>query len=66
MSRYGVQTGRGLPEERPAAGTDANPMRPCDLPGDFNIASYFLDRNADDRTALITPTGRATYGELKS
>ncbi|GAB3465656.1 benzoate-CoA ligase family protein [Actinophytocola sediminis] len=35
------------------------------LPRAFNIASHFLDRNAADRTALITDTGQTTYGELR-
>lgn len=39
-----------------------------DIPPTFNIASYFVDRNVEngdgDRTALITPAGSTSYGEL--
>ncbi|MCF6469967.1 benzoate-CoA ligase family protein [Nonomuraea sp. MG754425] len=41
-------------------------FRYADLPGEFNIAAYFLDRNDDGRTALLTGAGRTTYGELKA
>jgi benzoate-CoA ligase family protein len=39
-------------------------MRYSDLPGSVNLASYFVDRNPPDRTALITNAGPVTYGEL--
>jgi benzoate-CoA ligase family protein len=35
-----------------------------DLPDSVNLASYFVDRNPPDRTALITSAGAVTYGEL--
>jgi len=39
-----------------------------DLPGDLNVATYFVDRNVEaglgSRTALITPDGALTYAEL--
>ncbi|GII88132.1 benzoate--CoA ligase [Sphaerisporangium siamense] len=41
-------------------------MRYEDVPREFNIASHFLDRNDPGRTALITPEGTATYGELSA
>lgn len=37
-----------------------------DVPTEFNIASHFVDRNADERTALITERGPVGYGELKA
>jgi benzoate-CoA ligase family protein len=39
-------------------------MRYEDVPREFNIAAHFLDRNAGDRTALITDAGRTSYAEL--
>jgi benzoate-CoA ligase family protein len=39
-------------------------MRYSDLPDSVNLASYFVDRNPPDRTALITSAGAVTYGEL--
>jgi benzoate-CoA ligase family protein len=39
-------------------------MRYEDIPHDFNIASYFVDRNEGSRTALITNSGPVTYGAL--
>jgi benzoate-CoA ligase family protein len=39
-------------------------MRYADIPREFNIASYFLDRNISDRTALITRSGVTSYAEL--
>jgi benzoate-CoA ligase family protein len=41
-------------------------MRYDDIPHEFNIASYFVDRNLIDgtRTALVTNSGRVTYAEL--
>jgi benzoate-CoA ligase family protein len=41
-------------------------MRYEDIPHEFNIASYFVDRNPASRTALITGDGPVTYGELAS
>jgi benzoate-CoA ligase family protein len=39
-----------------------------DVPGAFNLASYFVDRNVEEgrgaRTALIGPGGATTYAEL--
>ncbi|MBB6472653.1 benzoate-CoA ligase family protein [Sphaerisporangium rubeum] len=46
---------------QPRAG---GPMRYEDVPREFNIATHFVDRNDPARTALITPQGRTTYGEL--
>ncbi|MET0237209.1 MAG: benzoate-CoA ligase family protein [Kibdelosporangium sp.] len=39
-------------------------MRYSDLPRSVNLASYFVDRNPPDRTALITSAGAVTYGRL--
>lgn len=39
-------------------------MRYEDLPPVLNLAEYFLDRHSPDRTALITPAGPVSYGEL--
>jgi benzoate-CoA ligase family protein len=39
-------------------------MHYSDLPDSINLASYFVDRNPPDRTALITSAGAVTYGEL--
>lgn len=39
-------------------------MRYEDVPREFNIATHFVDRNDPGRTALITPRGRTSYGEL--
>ncbi|SMD18700.1 benzoate-CoA ligase family protein [Kibdelosporangium aridum] len=39
-------------------------MRYSDIPSSFNIASYFVDRNPGERTALLTASGPVTYGEL--
>jgi benzoate-CoA ligase family protein len=39
-------------------------MRYTDTPRDYNVATYFLDRNASDRTALVTSAGRTSYGDL--
>jgi benzoate-CoA ligase family protein len=39
-------------------------MRYADIPRELNIASYFLDRNISDRTALITRSGATSYAEL--
>jgi benzoate-CoA ligase family protein len=41
-------------------------LRYEDVPREFNIAEYFVDRNLGDRTALITGTGQTTYAELKA
>jgi benzoate-CoA ligase family protein len=41
-------------------------MRYEDIPHEFNIASYFVDRNSPSRTALLTNGGPITYGELAS
>lgn len=35
-----------------------------DLPRELNLATWFVDRNVGDRTALIGPGGPTTYGEL--
>ena len=35
-----------------------------DLPRELNLATWFLDPNDADRTALIGPDGPTTYGEL--
>ncbi|MCW2877858.1 MAG: benzoate-CoA ligase family [Sphaerisporangium sp.] len=40
------------------------PMRYEDVPYRFNVAEHFLDRNAGERTALLTGAGRTTYAEL--
>jgi benzoate-CoA ligase family protein len=37
----------------------------ADVPTAFNIASWFLDRNDDRRTALLTNHGPVSYGEVK-
>src|ERR1700712_4130761 len=44
--------------------TPVEPMRYAEVPLEFNIASHFLDRNAGDRTALITDAGPCSYAEL--
>jgi benzoate-CoA ligase family protein len=36
----------------------------ADLPNELNLATWFVDRNAKDRTALIDSHGATTYGEL--
>jgi benzoate-CoA ligase family protein len=36
----------------------------ADLPEELNLATWFVDRNAKDRTALIDSDGATTYGEL--
>jgi len=40
----------------------------ADLPGELNLATWFVDRNMEegrgDRTALISPSRTATYAEL--
>ena len=35
-----------------------------DLPRELNLATWFVDRNDGDRTALIGPSGPTTYAEL--
>lgn len=39
-------------------------MRYEDIPDKLNLASYFVDRNAPNRIALITNDGPVTYGDL--
>jgi len=41
-------------------------MRYDDIPPDFNITSWFVDRNDPTRTALHTNNGPVTYGELST
>ncbi|MFD1051251.1 AMP-binding protein, partial [Kibdelosporangium lantanae] len=41
-------------------------MRYDDIPPEFNITSWFVDRNDPARTALYTNTGPVTYGELST
>ncbi|MGH3080241.1 MAG: benzoate-CoA ligase family protein [Gaiellaceae bacterium] len=36
----------------------------ADLPRELNLASWFIDRNDGERTALIGPGGPTTYAEL--
>ncbi len=52
--------------DRTALGYSHSPLRYRDLPPELNLASYFLDRNAGDRTALVTDAGRVTYAELSA
>ncbi|MCP2270974.1 benzoate-CoA ligase [Actinokineospora diospyrosa] len=40
-------------------------MKYEDVPDEFNIATHFVDRNDDERTALITDSGPVGYGALK-
>jgi benzoate-CoA ligase family protein len=41
-----------------------------DVPREFNLASYFVDRNVEEgrgaRTALVGPSGATTYAELSA
>jgi benzoate-CoA ligase family protein len=39
-------------------------MTRADLPEELNLATWFLDRNLGDRTALISARGATTYSEL--
>lgn len=41
-------------------------MRYDDIPPEFNITSWFVDRNDPTRTALHTNDGPVTYGELST
>jgi benzoate-CoA ligase family protein len=41
-------------------------LRYADLPREFNLAEYFLDRNSPDRTALLSSAGRTSYAELSA
>ena len=38
----------------------------ADLPDELNLATWFVDRNDRDRTALIDANGATTYGQLAS
>lgn len=39
-------------------------LRAADLPAEFNLGTYFIDRNEPGRTAVVTDAGPTTYGEL--